>query len=113
MERSAAAIGLTKPAHHQGIARGRECVVVLLYQQAIFSVVQAIFFEPAVILALEYFPASAAPMPDVRRARLQIADSKAASHAENRRLCLVAPNDAVRTPRKIYTVRAAEPERKG
>src|SRR6516165_5102111 len=60
MKRSASAISLTKPAHHQGIARGRECVVVLLDEGTVFPEIQSVFFQPAVILTLKYFPASAA-----------------------------------------------------
>src|SRR6516165_12013886 len=60
MKRSAPAISLTKPAHHQGIARGRKCVVVLLDEETVFPEIQSVFFQPAVIPALKYFPASAA-----------------------------------------------------
>src|SRR5262245_40433075 len=59
MERSAAAIRLTGSAHHQCVSRRRECIIVFFDQEAVLSVVQAIFFEPAVVLALKNFPAAA------------------------------------------------------
>src|SRR5262249_13498885 len=56
MERGATAIRYAVALHHEGIARGRNRVVVFLYEEAVFPEIESVLFKPSVILAPKYFP---------------------------------------------------------